>query len=496
MPRADGERPPQRPPAYGDRMAHFTAPAPPNDTDTENGQPPPDQDLVLVGATGDLARRKLLPALYEMSRTGMLPRHGAIIGYARTEPERGDFRALALAAVADGARETIDPAQVMRFVDRLQFVHAEAGALAEVQRRCTQDQRLVYLATPPGAYASIARELQQAGLADDARLVIEKPFGSDLNSARALHRELSAIVDESRLFRIDHYLGKETVRNILVFRFGNSLFERSWNRDAIDHVQLTVAEADGVESRGAFYEEVGALRDVMQNHLLQLLALLAMEPPGSFSADAVRAEQAKLLQAVQPMSPMRFVRGQYTTGGHHSGYRDEPGVDPDSEAETYAAAEVRIDNWRWSGVPFYLRTGKRLARRVTELQVVFRAVPTAFFMGAGVAELPDNHLTIRIQPEQGISFNFAAKVPGPRVLMHPARMQYRYGAEDDAYERLLYDAMRGDQTLFVREDALEAAWRIVQPILDAPPPLHFYPAGSWGPSAADALIHPRAWHLH
>lgn len=457
---------------------------------------PPDQDLVLIGATGDLSRRKLLPALYEMSRDGLLPRQGTIIGYARTPVARGDFRAFALAAIADYASEAVDPVEVMRFVGRLQFVSDQDGGLTEVRRRCMQPQRLVYLATPPRAYASIARSLDDAGLAEGARLVIEKPFGSDLQSARALDRELSAIFDESKLFRIDHYLGKETVRNILVFRFGNSLFERSWNRDAIDHVQLTVAEADGVEGRGSFYEEVGALRDVMQNHLLQLLALLAMEPPASFSAEAVRAEQSKLLEAVQPMSPDRFVRGQYTTSGRHTGYRDEEGVSPDSDAETYAAAQVFIDNWRWSGVPFYLRTGKRLARRVTELQVVFRAVPTAFFMGTGVAELPDNHLTIRIQPEQSISFNFAAKVPGPRVLVHPARMQYMYGAEDDAYERLLYDAMRGDQTLFVREDALEAAWRVVQPILDQPPPLHFYAAAAWGPAAADALIHPRAWHLH
>jgi glucose-6-phosphate 1-dehydrogenase len=458
--------------------------------------PPPDQDFILIGATGDLARRKLIPALYEMSRANLLPEHGRIIGYARHAPATGDFHSFALASIADNTSKTIEMVHVLQFIDRLQFVTDEDGGMREVRHLSTSPQRLVYLATPPQAYGAIARDLHTADLVEGTRLVIEKPFGHDLASARDLHAELDGIFDESQLFRIDHYLGKETVRNILVFRFANSLFERAWNREAIDQVQLTVAESDGIEGRGAFYEEVGAVRDVMQNHILQLLALVAMEPPVAFSADAVRAEQAKLLEAVQPMHPGRFVRGQYAAGAGHRAYRDEPGVAPDSLTETYAAGQIDIDNWRWNGVPFFLRTGKRLTRRVTELQVIFRPVPTSFFAGIGVAELPDNHLTIRIQPEQGISFDFAAKSPGPSLTVHPARMEYAYGVEDDPYERLLYDAMHGDQTLFVREDALESAWRVVEPILDRPPALDFYAAGSWGPAEADEMVAPRLWHLH
>jgi len=338
-------------------------------------------------------------------------------------------------------------------------------------------------------------------LADEAR----KAAGKLGFSARLLDNELHEHFREDQIFRIDHYLGKETVQNILVFRFGNSLFERVWNRDAVDHVQITVAESIGVEGRGQFYEEVGALRDIMQNHLLQILSLLTMEPPSSFRAEAIRDEKAKLLASIPPVDPRAVVRGQYATGVIDDdvarGYRDEPDVSRASNTETFVAMRLNVQNWRWEGVPFYLRTGKRMPETVTEINVVFREAPIRFFSELPeVSRLRPNQLTLRIQPEESITFSFLAKEPGPEVRVQPVRMHFAYSQAfetrpPEAYERLLHDAMEGDQTLFLRSDGVEEAWRIIEPVLENMPPLRFYAAGSWGPPQIDDLIEPRRWRL-
>jgi glucose-6-phosphate 1-dehydrogenase len=327
-----------------------------------------------------------------------------------------------------------------------------------------------------------------------SRIVVEKPFGDSLESARRLSDTVHDVFDEGQLFRIDHYLGKETVQNLVVFRFANSVWERLWNRDAIDHVQVTVAEAIGVEGRAGYYEKAGAIRDLLQNHMLQALTFLAMEPPRSLEADAFRDEQVKLLRTIRPIDPSDVVRGQY------EGYREEEGVDPNSSTETYIAARLWIDNWRWEDVPFYLRHGKRLAERDSEITVIFRRAPDYLFAAQGIESVPPNHLTIRVQPDEGISLAFQAKKPGPGYELQTVRMDFDYDrsfdhASAEAYERLLHDAMCGDHTLFPREDAVERSWEIVEPILDTDTPLFDYPPGSWGPSEADELIAPHRWHL-
>ncbi len=468
-------------------------------------KPPEDQDTIIIGATGDLARRKLLPALYNLFVRGLLPAQGRIIGYARSYLEDDEFRTRAADAVREFSRTDLDEKAWASFAQRLTFVCAEPDGFAGVLRRCEQPTRLVYLATPPSTFPSTIRELGEHGLDSGTRLVVEKPFGHDVASAKELENTLHEVFDESQIFRIDHYLGKETVQNILIFRFGNSLFERAWNRDAIDHIQITVAESIGIEGRGAFYEEVGALRDIIQNHVFQVLSLLTMEPPSSFKPEAIRDEKVKLFHAMQPLDPANVVRGQYSgsrVGGGEDvpGYRDEEGVDPDSQTETFAALRLAIDNWRWAGVPIFLRTGKRLPRRATEVLIAFRDIPIRFFEGTGVEQLPANHLTISIQPDEMISFAFLAKVPGPEIRVKPVHMGFSYGesfmAEPaEAYERLLHEAMDGDHTLFARGDGVERAWTVVQPVLDAMPPVRPYPAGSWGPPEADELIAPRTWHL-
>ena len=464
---------------------------------------PAPQDLILVGATGDLARRKVLPALSRLAAEGLLPPDTRIIGYARSSYSEEQFRNLAAEAVR-GAGGDVDGDAWERFAKRLTFVCAKQGGMAEVAKRSTRHTRLVYLATPPSAFAPIARELAAHRLVDGARLIIEKPFGHDQASSQALDRDLHDCFDERQIFRIDHYLGKETVQNLLAFRFANSLFERVWDRDAIDHVQITLAEEIGVEGRGPFYEEVGALRDVVQNHALQMLSLLAMEPPASFHADAIRDEKVKLLRAVQPFDPADVVRGQYDPGKEDGrdvpGFRGEDGVRADSQTETMVAVRFRIENWRWAGVPFYLRAGKRLPRRATEVFVGFRAAPIRPFDSAGVQGIEPNHLIIRIQPNEGISLCFLAKEPGPDMRVRPVTMEFSYSdafdaAPAEAYERVLYSAMVGDHTVFARADEVDRAWAIVQPILDAPPPIRSYPAGTWGPPAAEELIAPERWHL-
>ena len=365
--------------------------------------------------------------------------------------------------------------------------------------------RTTYLAIPPSAFGPVTRQLLSASLVEGSKLVVEKPFGTDLESSRALEKDLRKIFDEQDAFWIDHYMGKETVQNILALRFGNFIFERIWNRDSVEHVQITIAEDIGIEERGQFYESVGALRDIIQNHALQVISLLAMEPPISFEPERVRDERVKLLRAVAPLMPSDVVRGQYTTGELNAqtvpGYREEPGVAGDSQTDTFIAARFRIDNWRWAGVPFYVRAGKRLPRRITEVQIAFKSVPMTCFRSAGIEELPGNHLTIRIQPSESISVSFAAKTPGPDMQVEPVQMNFRYDTTfssepQEAYERLLYDAMVGDQTLFLRSDAVDRAWEIVQPVIDDMPPVEHYAAGTWGSERSNDILEGRAWHIH
>lgn len=466
--------------------------------------PPAPQDIVIVGASGDLSRRKLLPALYNLAAADLLPRRGSIIGLAPSDLDDESFREFARESIEQFSRIGLEEKLWAGLASRLTFVRLDEDGYQRLAERAGESERLVYLAVPPSAVPGIVRNLSGAGLAPGTRLVVEKPFGRDLASARELNSTIHGIFDESQVFRIDHYLGKETVQNILVFRFGNAVFERVWNRDAIDHMQITVAESIGVEGRGGFYEEAGALRDIVQNHVFQVLSLLTMEPPVSLTPEALRDEKAKVFRAMQPLDPVRTVRGQYGGGTIDGetvpGYREEPGVAPDSATETFFAARVEIDSWRWAGVPFYLRTGKRLPRRSTEVSIVFRDAPLPFFEGSGVQKLEPNHLTLRIQPEEGINFSFVAKQPGPEVRVQPVSMDFSYRDSfmtepTEAYERLLHDAMDGDHTLFAREDSVERGWMAVQPALENPAPICAYPAGSWGPPEADKLIAPRTWHL-
>ena len=473
---------------------------------------PPNQALVIFGASGDLTRRKILPALYNLFYDGCLPERFAVVGYARSGWDDDMFRKHARGAVEEFSRRELDEGKWKAFEELLHYVPGAfeevdsfeqlAHRLAEFDRaHGTEGRRLYYCATPPSAFPSIVKRLAESGAQDQAAIVVEKPFGRDLESARDLTAVIHEVFDESRIFRMDHYLGKETVQNILVFRFANSLFERAWNREAIDHIQVTVAESIGVETRGSYYEESGAIRDILQNHLLQVLSFLAMEPPRSLEPDAIRDETVKVLSAMRPLDPRETVRGQYSTGVIEGervpGYREEEDVAPDSEVETYVAVRAWIDNWRWSDVPIFMRTGKRLARHATEIAVVFQRPPGYLFEGVGLPPPPSDHLVIRIAPTEGISFDFQAKKDGPGFEPEPERMNFSDGdpaTTPDAYERLLHDAMIGDQTLFTRRDGVERAWELVEPILEDPGPAHLYPAGSWGPKEADELIAAREWH--
>jgi glucose-6-phosphate 1-dehydrogenase len=463
-----------------------------------------DLDIVIFGATGNLARRKLLPALYDLEAQGFLPARGRIIGTARSPFSRESFLGRAQDAAKEAARTPWDDEIWASLAARFDYLQLPDGDLAQLRGELHQPERLVFLAIPPEYFGSTAHELAEQGLVEGTRLLIEKPFGRDLKSALELDRGLREFLEESQIFRIDHYLGKETVQNILVFRFGNGVFERIWNRDAIHHIEITVAESAGMDGRGYFYEEVGALRDVVQNHLLQVLSLLTMEPPASFDADAIRDEKVKLLRAVQPFDPANMVRGQYShgtvDGQEVPGYREEDHVAPDSDIETFAAIKVEIDNWRWAGVPIYLRTGKRLPVRSTEIEIAFKTVPLSYFESTPVEHVSPNTLTLTIQPEEEITFSFLVKVPGQEINVKQASMNFNYesvfsGEPAEAYERVIHDAILGDRTLFVRADSVERAWQIVQPALDTPPPLSPYKPGTWGPSKADKLIAPLHWHL-
>jgi glucose-6-phosphate 1-dehydrogenase len=465
-------------------------------------RPSDPQDIVVVGATGDLSARKLLPALYNLEAEHLLPLHGGVIGYATDRWSDDDLRRHARDAVAAHSRTGIDPAAFDRFARRLSYVCTDAGMEA-LAARLTQDQCVVYLAVPPSAFAPLVQELGRSGLADRCVLIIEKPFGHDLLSARQLNRTLHSVLPEERIFRIDHYLGKETVQNLLVFRFGNSIFERVWNRDCITQVEIGVAESLGVDNRGRFYEETGAIRDIVQNHLLQLLALVAMEPPVSFDAPALCTEKVKVLEACHPADPDLVVRGQYAAGSIDGapvrGYREEPGVAPQSTTETYASLRLSIDSWRWAGVPFLLRTGKRLRARETRVTIAFKDVPLHLFAGTGRHPVHSNHLVIRIQPDEGIALSFIAKRPGPEVRTQKVLMDFAYGTSfktspPEAYERLLHDVLIRDHTLFTHEEEVERSWAILEPVLRSPTPVRLYAAGSWGPAEADLLAGSGHWH--
>jgi len=464
---------------------------------------PPDQDIVIVGATGDLATRRLLPAFYNLERESLLPERGNIVGYALNDWTDQDFRVHALKAVSFHSRTGLEERVWDRLSGRLRFVAGNGDGLADLRRVLELDRRLVYLSVPPSSVPTIVQGLGRADLAEGTALVVEKPFGHDLPSAQQLNHTIHEVFPEERVFRIDHYLGKETVQNLLVFRFANPLFEREWNNDGIHRIEITVAETEGVGQRGRFYEETGALRDIVQNHLFQLLALIAMEAPVRMTPEAIRVEKAKLLAAARPIDPAAVIRGQYMAGsidGHAvPGYREEEGVNPDSTTETFTALQMNIDSWRWGGTHFYLRTGKRLARRETRIVVVFRDAPLNFFETTEVKRLVSQKLHIRIQPNEGISLTFVLKEPGPVVRTQKVEMDFSYGdsfklTPPESYERLLHDAMVGDHTLFISEPEVVRGWEVVTPVLEAPPPIVPYTAGSLGPAEANELIAPRLWH--
>jgi glucose-6-phosphate 1-dehydrogenase len=482
--------------------------------------------MVIFGATGDLSGRKLLPALYNLAKQRLLPAGFAIVGAAIDDLTDDAFRKHAADVITKFSRsQPVDVQVLQSFLDFVFYVKVDFSKLTDFKalKRKVDDvdhsrhvggNRVYYCATPPSTYETIAEQLNAAGLTSSPgfdRIVVEKPFGSDLKSARELSKVLQRVFHEDSVFRIDHYLGKETVQNILAFRFANILFEPVWNSNLIDSVQITAAEEIGVEMRGAYYDKAGALRDIVQNHALQLLALVAMEPPVAFDATAVRDEKVKVLRAIRPILDgdvaNATVRGQYTKGwvlGEEVvGYREEHAVSPGSLTETFAALRVFVDNWRWANVPFYIRVGKRMPKRVTEILVQFKRPPHSTFDAA--KELAPNAITLRIQPEEGISLRFGAKVPSAGVRLRNVAMDFTYMSSflvetPEAYERLLLDCMIGDPTLFTRADEVEAAWAFIDPIeaawRDGRPPLSMYPAGTWGPEAADRLIQAdgREWH--
>lgn len=477
--------------------------------------------LVIFGAGGDLTRRKLVPALYNLLLDQQLPERFAIIGVARKNLENDVFRERLRAGLDDFSRRgKVDSSVWEAFAGNISYLSEDltlptAGSalrarLEEIEGKWgTRASRVYYMAVPPSMMQAAAIMLKRLGVCRDCahdRLVVEKPFGRDLASARSLNHFLNDLFVESQIYRIDHYLGKETVQNILAFRFANSLFEPIWNRRYIDHVQITVAETVGVENRGEYYDHAGALRDMVQNHLLQILCLIAMEPPITFDADDIRNKKVDVLRAIRPIRPEDVhrvaVRGQYLKGNiagtKVAGYREEENVSPESNTETYAAFTFHIDNWRWQGVPFYLRTGKRLPLKVSEVAVIFRSPPHQFFPSAAVESWQPNRIVIRIQPQEGISTMIQVKQPGTRLLLGGAEMKFLYSdafktSAPEAYETLLLDVIRGDATLFMRADQVESAWQVVAPILEAweaVPATGFakYPAGSWGPAAADHMV--------
>lgn len=488
---------------------------------TETAKIAPPCTLVVFGAEGDLTKRLLVPALYNLRRAKLLPEQFALIGIARNNKDDDGFRRDLGTALKKFIDDDVDGGDLQWLLTRMHYLCGEfedpktyealTQRLSEIGKRDdVGSNALFYLATPPKYFAPIVQRLGSAGLVREAedqwrRVIIEKPFGRDLQSAEELNRDILGVLSEAQIFRIDHYLGKETVQNIMVFRFANGLFEPLWNRNHIDHVQITVAETVDVERRGAFYDATGALRDMVPNHLFQLLTLIAMEPPSCFDVDALRAEKAKVLDAIRHLSPedvrKNAVRAQYGVGKigdrEMRPYLEAPDIAPGSTTETYVALKLLIDNWRWAGVPFYLRTGKALAERETEIVIQFKQAPLALFRDTPVDHLTPNDLTLHIQPDEGATLRFSAKVPGPSMNVRGVEMKFDYGDYFKAvprtgYETLIYDCMIGDGTLFQRADNIEGGWRVVQPVLDAwamdRTPLPIYPAGSTGPAQADALL--------
>ena len=483
--------------------------------------------MVIFGVTGDLTARKLMPSLWDLAVGHPLPEGFSIVGVSRRPWSDDDFREEMRAAVVRGARTPVTEEAWKQFSQGLFYVQGDfadaatytslAARLETIdEERRTQGNRLFYLATSPNYFSDIIENLGASGIAERReiysdprerwnRVVVEKPFGRDVESARELIQDMATVFSEQQIFRIDHYLGKETVQNVMAFRFANVLFEPLFNRSYVEQIQITAAESIGVEGRGGYYEDSGALRDMVQSHLLQLLTVVAMEPPAVFRGDEVRDEKVKVLRSVipptGPLVDVHTVRGQYGPGHMGGqpveGYLSERGVKPDSQTETYVALKLEIDNWRWANVPFYLRTGKRLPRRVTEIAITFKKVPHLMFRNLGDAAPDTNVITMRIQPDEGIAIRFAAKVPGPANRLRNVPMDFYYGStfgetSPDAYERLILDAMLGDPTLFQRRDEVETAWGIVQPVLDGwaegISPTRIYESGTWGPPEADAML--------
>jgi glucose-6-phosphate 1-dehydrogenase len=479
-------------------------------------QPVHPTTVVIFGGTGDLAHRKLLPAFYNLAHEGALPERFNLIAVSRSDIPRGDYRRMAKESIEQHSRREPDPKVLEKLLERVRYVPGtfdDDGVFDQLEHELAEfDEeagivfnRVFYLSTAPSFFALIVNKLGEHGLGQiadaDVRVVIEKPFGTRLAEAQELNREVLSVLDESQAYRIDHYLGKETVQNMLAFRFANGLFEPIWNRNFIDYVQITAAEDLGIGRRAGYYDSAGALRDLVQNHMLQLLTLLCMEPPVTFTADEVRDEKVKVLHAIRPPTPDEVVRAKYTAGMAEGkdvvGYLDEEGVPEDSKTETYVALRLEVDNWRWAGVPIYLRTGKRLARKVTEIAVTLKPVPHLAFQAAGSVGVQPNQLILTMQPNEGVSLSLGAKIPGTRMRIRPVNMEFLYGTaflsqSPEAYERLILDAMRGDATLFTRDDEVEAQWRIIDPILEywatQDIPLYTHPAGTAGPEEADMIL--------
>jgi glucose-6-phosphate 1-dehydrogenase len=469
-------------------------------------QVPQEQVIVLFGATGDLSRRKLLPGIFHLFQAGLMPERFALIGASRGHLDADEFVDLAHDAVCDSGRRPVSDDSWNRFAESLRAASIGngfeelAGEVGDAKEQVGADARLLhYLSLPPAAAAGVVEEVGRHGLAEDARVIMEKPFGRDLDSARELDALVHSVFAEEQVFRIDHYLGREAVQNLLAVRFANGMFEPIWNRNHIDHVQISVPETLSIEMRGSFYEETGAFRDMIVTHLFQVLSFVAMEPPVSLSAKSLMTERQKVFDAMPPLHPRDVVRGQY------AGYRDEEGVARGSDTETYVALRATVDNWRWEGIPFFLRSGKRLAGTHHLLTIAFSEPPRRMFpfdCDEVAGEFGHDHLTFELGDPGSISASFLAKVPGPKMQLGQAHMRFSYatsfgGPEQalDAYERLIHDVMVGDRTLFTTSEAIERVWEVADPVVREPPPMEIYEPGSWGPKATAALMAPHHWHV-